>query len=125
MRILDDLSYDGALSFSDYLVSAASAMNQDALQYQIFCGQVQLKTLSIYTQGAYTRRILESTTISANYPASIEGMGSKIIAEDHLKEEQYHVEDEERNRYSKEAEKRFGIKIEESIRRFYEYLNAD
>lgn len=125
VRILDDLSYDGALSFSDYLVSAASAMNQDALQYQIFCGQVQLKTLSIYTQGAYTRRILESTTISANYPASIEGMGSKIIAEDHLKEEQYHVEDEERNRYSKEAEKRFGIKIEESIRRFYEYLNAD
>ena len=116
------IPYEGALSFSDYLISAASAMNQDALQYQIESEEQVLQTISIYTKGFFTAQILMAATGERSLPHTCPGMGSKLVNEHSLMD--FRVTDRERAEYYRESAARFGMPAQERMERFVKYIEG-
>ena len=78
---VDSLPYEELLSFPDFIISTASAMNIDSLSYQISCGMEAFQTVSIYTTGNHTKGILSATTGRDSSPPGLAGRGSLIVHE--------------------------------------------
>ncbi len=75
------LSYGALLSFADYIVSPASAINVDALSYQLASSPSVPHAVSIYTSGECTRAIVRRATGLDQLPPGLPGHGSLILPE--------------------------------------------
>lgn len=117
--------YDEAISFPDFILSIASALNQDSLQYQIECNKDTFHTISVYTNGEISSAVLISTIGVSKLPHTQEGMGSLIINEETISDNTFDCENVCRNRLFSEAKQRFGISESERVDNLINYIEVD
>lgn len=122
IEVADYLSMEQVLAFPDYIVSAGSAMNLDALQYQILSGSIELKTLSIYTIDRETKAILYNIFGMETQPYMEEGMGSLILDGIGYIERITSVSEQERKQLYKEVNEMFCMPLAKVKERFLLYL---
>lgn len=120
----ETISYDEAISFPDFILSVASALNQDSLQYQIECHEEKLNTISVYTKGTISSGILISTIGVSELPHIRDGMGSVIINEENISDNAFTFESVHPERLFSEAKVRFGISEKERLDNLINYIEG-
>jgi hypothetical protein len=121
---VDSFSVDGVLAFTDFMVSAASAINLDMLEYQVMARLSQLHGVSVFTKGLATESILISALGEKSVPIAQPGMGSFIVDE----ESYDHIFESTTNRQKAWlydcAKRIFDDSADKSIQRFLNYLEG-
>lgn len=122
ISVTNHLSMEQRLAFSDFIISAGSAINLDLLQYQLLSGVKQLKTLSIYTRDKETRSVLH-TAFGIEIPPYMEmGMGSLILDGTEYITQIDHISDVVKKQLYEDAKEMFGIPLTKVKERFLMYL---
>lgn len=80
-QVVKEMERDEILSFSDMIISLGSAINIDAIQYQIYCRCEKMNTVSVYTYGDVTRSVFRRVFGEDSQPFSEENRGSVIVDE--------------------------------------------
>lgn len=119
-----ELGYEAALSFPDFIISVASAMNQDAIQYQIETGENKLSTVSMYTRGDVTNTIIFSVLGRTDLPQTESNRGSVLIAEMDMEKTNFELEEKKRIELFEEASKRFGVSASERVANILTYIEG-
>lgn len=117
--------YESALSFADYIISVASAMNQDALQYQLESGEKELNTISVYTRGEISDSIIFAALGKKDIPQHENNMGNLIIQESKLCAFSFQISSEERDSLYKAAKLRFGLSSTERLTNLMKYIGDE
>lgn len=118
----DTLRYEEVLAFPDYIISPASAVNVDALSYQICNGLHELKTISVYTEGVYTCRLIQKATGYSSLAPGRRGNGS-LIAEENFRGTVFNQPERDmQRRLFQEAKNFLGGNINEIIEAFMKHL---
>ena len=117
--------YDETISFPDFILSIASALNQDSLQYQIECNKDTFHTISVYTKGEISSAVLNSTLGVSELPHTQEGMGSLIINEEKISDDTVDCENVCLDRLFSEAKQRFGISESERLDNLINYIEVE
>jgi len=121
---VNSVCMDGVLSFSDFMVSAASAINLDVLQYQVMAQLPSLMSVSVLTAGKLTDKIVVSATGQEFFPASQKKMGSLIVSEDTYENFFCCTTEKQRAELYECAKKMFDTSAEKSVVRFLKYLEC-
>ena len=116
--------YEETISFPDFILSIASALNQDSLQYQIECNEVELHTISVYTKGKISSAVLLSTLGVSELPHLQEGMGSIIINEEDISDNTFERMNVCLDRLFSEVKQRFGIPENERLDNLINYIEG-
>ena len=116
--------YEEAISFPDFILSIASALNQDSLQYQVECNEDELHTISVYTQGEISSAVLLSTLGVSELPHLKEGMGSIIINEEDISDNTFDRMNVCLDALFSEVKQRFGISENERLDNLINYIEG-
>lgn len=89
---VDNLKYEELLSFPDILISAASQINIDLIQYQI-ASQIKIpKCISIYTKGKITDEIIIAAIGKNNNSINFNELGILLQNENHMLPSDFEIE---------------------------------
>lgn len=112
------------LAFPDFIVSLGSAINIDALQYQIYSGCTTTETVSVYTSGELTSKIFKKIFKEETQPFCEVNRGSIVADETNY----YQIMDEsieiDRKSLFSQASMVFGGNYQKIQNNFIEYLKA-
>jgi hypothetical protein len=121
---VDNLSMDGVLAFPDVMVSAASAINLDMLQYQAMYQISPLQGVSVFTKGIWTEAIILAATGQKSLPTTKHCMGSLIIDENSYEGFFNYLTKQKKLWLYDCVKKTFGVSNNKNTKLFLDYLDG-
>lgn len=120
--VVENVSKEEIMAFSDYVISPASAINIDVLLYQIYSNALRVDTISVYTYGDLTTEILKKTLGISEHPLQKMRRGCVFVNENNYSDITCRGEVINRFKYFKEASLMFYNSREDCKARFINYL---